>query len=300
MPLSTITTKATNPGLQLLEDLLSWEPDKRPTAQQAMKYPFFELSKRSSANLMGAATNMNMGAGPMRGSQIIPTSIIPTDYLVTNSQFYQPVLTTKRMDNSSLINVSNSSNLGSQSVSTMNTINDILNNLNLNNTQNETGGGGGTRKELNRQSSKEKINELLLLSAVSANNADPVVSNKNSFRKGFFLHQPSTNFPDSGIGDEEEWQPKANPSYIKQVPVVVHNWAEEKAPPKRRLSNLSLMAKMAPVDKWGFYDDGIEGDNDGEDEEDEDDRLPKKYDFNNNSHANITREDDDELGRILG
>lgn len=269
VPLTSIVSKATTYAQQLLEDMLSWDPEARPTAQQAMKYPFFEQAKRSTVNIM-------------------------------DSQFYhQPM---HGLDNHSLLNGSNSSYLGAQSVSNMNTINDILSKMNLN---------GGEQAappppppiqvsvkkqhppDLVRQSSKEKINELLLFSA------KPDANKNNHFRKAFFLHQPST-FPDSGIGDEEQEgqttaHPKPNPSYIQQVPVVVHKWTEEpnSPPPKRRLSNLSLIAKMTPVNKWALYDDdGVEGGgNDGDDEQDEDeDHISKKY----------GRQDDDELGKILG
>lgn len=270
--------------------MLSWDPEKRPNAQQAMKYPFFEQSKRPTANIL--APSLLNKSSTLRSSQLIPT-----EYLVTHSQFYQPVVATKAIEsNASLINGSTSSLLGggSQSVSTMNTINDILNNLNL---SNESKNG-----QLTRQSSKEKINELLLFSTTNGVNGNKpestVMNNTNGFRKGFFLHQPSTNFPDSGIGDEEA-ELSVRPSHIKEVPVVVHQWPtkeEQKAPPKRRLSNLSLMAKMTPVDKWALYD--VEG-NDGDDEHDDDDvQIRKKYDFNNNAAAREV--DDDELANILG
>lgn len=45
---STIITRASDTGLQLLIDFLLWEAEKRPTAQQALKYPFFHITKRGS------------------------------------------------------------------------------------------------------------------------------------------------------------------------------------------------------------------------------------------------------------
>lgn len=44
----TVVLRASETGLQLLIDFLLWESEKRPTAQQALKYPFFHLTKRGS------------------------------------------------------------------------------------------------------------------------------------------------------------------------------------------------------------------------------------------------------------
>lgn len=280
VPLTSIVTKATTYGLQALEDMLSWDPEQRPTAQQAMKYPFFEQAKRPTASLMG----------PPLKRHIIPTNAISSDFIIQNSQFYQPMIA--GMDNYSLLNGSNSSYLGSQSVTTMNTINDILNNLNMNSHVDHGAPSPqvtmNKRRDLPRQSSKEQINELLLA------NGNKPAPNKNTYRKGFFLHQPSAPFPDSGIGDEEkeaQSATKPNPSYIHEVPVVVHQWQEAtKSPQKRRLSNLSLIAKVTPVSKWDLYDDGVEG---GDEHEEDEENLLKKY-------GDKSRDDDDELGKILG
>lgn len=40
-------TRAGGPGLQLLEDFLQWDPERRPTAQQALKYPYFQIVKQN-------------------------------------------------------------------------------------------------------------------------------------------------------------------------------------------------------------------------------------------------------------
>lgn len=46
--LSAIIPRASESGLQLLTDLLHYDPEKRPTAQQALKYSFFQIIKRPS------------------------------------------------------------------------------------------------------------------------------------------------------------------------------------------------------------------------------------------------------------
>lgn len=50
-------TRCSQAGLDLLEDMLLYDPDKRPTAQQSLKYPFFNALKRISP---AAATKANI------------------------------------------------------------------------------------------------------------------------------------------------------------------------------------------------------------------------------------------------
>lgn len=42
-------TRASPAGIQLLEDFLRWDPERRPTAQQSLKYPYFQIVKRISS-----------------------------------------------------------------------------------------------------------------------------------------------------------------------------------------------------------------------------------------------------------
>lgn len=47
IPLISIITRASQQGLQFLSDLLSWDPDKRPNAQQSQKYVYFNNVKNA-------------------------------------------------------------------------------------------------------------------------------------------------------------------------------------------------------------------------------------------------------------
>ncbi|XP_062551338.1 probable serine/threonine-protein kinase DDB_G0268078 [Armigeres subalbatus] len=53
IPLESLVTRASSSGIQLLEDFLQWEPEKRPTAQQSLKYPYYAAVKqRTSATIV--------------------------------------------------------------------------------------------------------------------------------------------------------------------------------------------------------------------------------------------------------
>jgi hypothetical protein len=47
IPLSSIITRASNQGLQFVADLLSWDPDKRPNAQQTQRNQYFANVKNA-------------------------------------------------------------------------------------------------------------------------------------------------------------------------------------------------------------------------------------------------------------
>lgn len=47
--LTAVVPRASPAGIQLLEDFLRWDPERRPTAQQSLKYPYFQIVKRLSS-----------------------------------------------------------------------------------------------------------------------------------------------------------------------------------------------------------------------------------------------------------
>lgn len=46
--MKTLIPRASEPGLQLLEEFMLWDSERRPSAQQALKYTFFQITKRGS------------------------------------------------------------------------------------------------------------------------------------------------------------------------------------------------------------------------------------------------------------
>jgi len=44
-PLKQLIPNASPEGIQIIEDMLAWDPKKRPTASQALKYPYFQVGQ---------------------------------------------------------------------------------------------------------------------------------------------------------------------------------------------------------------------------------------------------------------
>ena len=44
-PLKQLIPNASAEGIQMIQDMLQWDPKKRPTANQALKYPYFQVGQ---------------------------------------------------------------------------------------------------------------------------------------------------------------------------------------------------------------------------------------------------------------
>ncbi|CAM9190660.1 unnamed protein product [Chrysoparadoxa australica] len=63
-PLSQVVTNASPEAIQLMNDLLLFDPQKRPTASQALQYPFFQVSATMAQPLPPEATDPCMDDQP--------------------------------------------------------------------------------------------------------------------------------------------------------------------------------------------------------------------------------------------
>lgn len=59
VPLEALITRASVMGIQMLSDLLYWDPEKRPTAQQVLRYPYFQMNKKNTT--YSGKTSLNGG-----------------------------------------------------------------------------------------------------------------------------------------------------------------------------------------------------------------------------------------------
>lgn len=81
--LETLLPTASPEAITLIMDMLRWNPSKRPTAQQALRYPYFQVGQKlggaSSGNLTAAAISKGSRSSfavtrGSRGSFAVPTS----------------------------------------------------------------------------------------------------------------------------------------------------------------------------------------------------------------------------------
>ncbi|KAH8352021.1 hypothetical protein KR084_001342 [Drosophila pseudotakahashii] len=122
VPLSSVVSRCSQNGLDLLEDLLAYDPDKRPTAQQSLKYPYFHALKRISPT---AATKANVrlsskyaasnGGGVHPSVQSVSNNVLPVQ------EKLQAVTELLHQTNNN--NNSNHSNLGKNSNNNLTTKN---------------------------------------------------------------------------------------------------------------------------------------------------------------------------------
>lgn len=112
VPLSSVVSRCSQSGLDLLEDMLAYDPDKRPTAQQSLKYPYFHALKRISPTAATKANvRLNSKYAPMsNGHQQVQVQAVSNNVLPVQEKL-QAVTEMLHQTN----NNNSNSNLGKQS-----------------------------------------------------------------------------------------------------------------------------------------------------------------------------------------
>eukprot|EP00606_Chrysophyceae_sp_TOSAG23-5_P000307 GSChrysophyteH2.ASY1.ANO1.1510.1 assembled CDS len=71
-PLSQVLPNASPEGIELLTDLLKWDPQHRPTASQALQYPFFQVNYLSNETSAESPTRASAVIAAPRYSPVFP------------------------------------------------------------------------------------------------------------------------------------------------------------------------------------------------------------------------------------
>lgn len=114
VPLSSVVSRCSQNGLDLLEDLLAYDPEKRPTAQQSLKYPYFHALKRISPT---AATKANVklsskyglsnGTGP---AQLVLPPTVSNNVLPVQEKLHAVTELIHQSNNNTITNNNNNTN----------------------------------------------------------------------------------------------------------------------------------------------------------------------------------------------
>ncbi|KAF4529467.1 hypothetical protein B566_EDAN015579, partial [Ephemera danica] len=77
-PLSSLVPNASDAAIALMEDLLQWDPAKRPTAVQALRYPYFKVGQRLGILPVSDSTSgrqsVSLAAATLGDSRYYPES----------------------------------------------------------------------------------------------------------------------------------------------------------------------------------------------------------------------------------
>lgn len=258
VPLDTLITRATEQGIELMIAMLQWDPDKRPTAQQSLRQPYFQSVSKGRTSAM--PNHLNGGRA-----------------LVTNTTTTQqkPTFGNNLNDLNSIINsnrISQPPNYPPPNPPINENTSDEL----VNDTTVSTGLEKVNDVFFNRHNEKE-LNGLdhlsgsfkSLNSKISTNNSQRSrnQSEKNSAESGvrqnggsFFLHgngHGKDNSSEKSNGDSGFNESKVYNVFSKQnvLPSKRLQPTEE-----NRVSAAAARAKRTPIGQWGGGTDSFEDD----------------------------------------
>ncbi|XP_055685182.1 serine/threonine-protein kinase dyf-5 [Lutzomyia longipalpis] len=230
IPLESIVSRATDPARHVLEDFLRWDAEKRPTAQQTLKYPYFEMAKpRPQSPVLSnyrtvPSSNVSQGDHSLENCMNVTQLLVPKVHSNNNPDVQQEMNNQARMyyvgepkkvvkvapnvsaaNTGSTVQLKNSANLnGFGPVVGQNGEINLLGNYNQ-------------RKNLQYANGNAGSNKYTFNNAYSG-----VIVNTKPTQGGFYLHQQPIDTildSDSGLGDA----PRVYNAFSKQrnvLPVV--------------------------------------------------------------------------------
>lgn len=223
-------TRASNQGIHLVADLLSYDPDKRPSATQSQRYPYFMNCKNAMTSASMRPQAMQQSAIPNGRLSIMDVEAMDNNALLSrfnvnpkytsnsdmneiNSMLSVSRLSHNNNDKAMIIdtndtNMKNSAKTYTKFQSNFNILNDMFNNLKTDTNNNDK---GALDKNIQQQAEKDilpplnspakkpeendRLSEKEKINDVFINllkdHRDPIDSNTTyNSSTSFFLHEP--------------------------------------------------------------------------------------------------------------
>lgn len=163
--MSSIITRASQQGLQFITELLYWDPDKRPNAQQSQRYPYFMNVKNAPSATNRPAPNQQSALPSGR------LSIMEVEALDTNGLLSRFSMNPKYTSNNDLNEINSL-----LSVSRLSQNNEKQENL-------QADSKSSAKTQLKLQSNFNIINDMFNSMKTDANNNGSQESDKNQVDK---------------------------------------------------------------------------------------------------------------------
>lgn len=225
-----IVPRASQQGIQLIIDLLKWNPDLRPNSLQSMKYPLFAGANQ---NIEREREQRNLMASEFEHNNFTNSSIIPKDFVQKSSSLnsltknltqtstlniikkgeeHLKSLENSENDNESKRELEKSKKSQTKFTANFNVINELFKNFKQNNShnngidgttnchqdliKNEPNGKNNIFDNTNGSNKMEKVNDVYINLSKKGQDWFGEVQNvpapeKNS--NSFFLHEPKVN-----------------------------------------------------------------------------------------------------------
>uniref|UniRef100_A0A9J7YDP2 non-specific serine/threonine protein kinase n=1 Tax=Cyprinus carpio carpio TaxID=630221 RepID=A0A9J7YDP2_CYPCA len=95
-PLKTLIPNATNEALDLMKDLLQWDPKKRPSAAKALRYPYFQVGQvlgplPMTPDVRKAQIKMTLPSEPRSELQSVSEPVLPSQTKGQSRNSHQPL-----------------------------------------------------------------------------------------------------------------------------------------------------------------------------------------------------------------
>lgn len=236
IPIETVVSNLSPDGIKLLQDMLQWNPHKRPTAVQALKYPYFQnVTLSSGSHHHGDKSVFNVKTAPNLSEyqrkpaglyKSIPSKTVPSYIGSPNVDNHSIQQLQMQIDNHQLSTNNDSTTTSTAAVATINSNGALVNgNSNvidqyLSRSRYVAGGGQNGKKLVTESASSNSVNAKTTSSGDQTKSDYPHENMNSTFPLSFFSlysdRPPITGFNQNTLST-------SNSSIARKSSIIISN-----------------------------------------------------------------------------